>query len=162
MNLSFQTADLYDAHGDRLQVCAPLLRHYGGNGRFSGSIVTIRCFEDNSRIAEMVETAGHGRILVVDAGASLRYAVLGDRLAQKAVDNGWSGLVIHGSIRDSGPISQMPLGVMALATNPRKTVKRNVGEVDVIIQFGGVTFHPGAWLYADEDGIVVSDQMLEL
>jgi regulator of ribonuclease activity A len=156
-----QTADLYDEHGERLQVCDPLFRHFGGVQNFWGQIVTIRCFEDNSRIAEVVATPGNGRVLVIDAGGSLRCAVLGDRLAQKAVDQGWSGLLIYGCTRDCRDIGQMPLGVLALASNPRKTVKLGVGEVDVVIQFAGVTFRPGAYLYADEDGVVVSEQPLE-
>lgn len=156
-----QTADLYDKHGEHLQVCEPLFRHFGGVQNFFGQIVTTRCFEDNSRVAEMVATSGNNRILVVDAGGSLRCAVLGDRLAQEAVDHGWSGLLIHGCIRDSQDIGQMPLGVLALATNPRKTVKLGVGEVDIVIQFAGVTFRPGAYLYADEDGVVVSEQPLD-
>ena len=161
MIAQIQTADLYDEHGEHLQVCEPLFRHFGGERKFMGQIVTIRCFEDNSRIAEMVATPGNDRVLVIDAGGSLRCAVLGDRLAQKAVDQGWSGLLIHGCIRDCRDIGQMPLGVLALATNPRKTVKLGVGEVDVVIQFAGVTFRPGAYLYADEDGVVVSEQSLE-
>lgn len=160
MNMSYQTADLYDAYGDQLQVCDPLFRHFGGDHCFNGPIVTIRCFEDNSRIAEMVAAPGQGQVLVVDAGASMRCAVLGDRLAQAAVDNGWAGLLILGCIRDSNVIGAMPLGVLAMATNPRKTIKRGVGETGVVVQFAGVTFRPGAWLYADEDGVVVSDQPL--
>ena len=112
MTKSFKTADLYDEFGDRLQVCEPGLRHYGGRRNFYGRIETIKCFEDNSRVAELVATPGEGRVLVVDAGGSKRCAMLGDMLAQKAVDNGWAGVVMFGCIRDSEEISTMPLGVM--------------------------------------------------
>ncbi|MEW8356192.1 MAG: RraA family protein [gamma proteobacterium symbiont of Ctena orbiculata] len=150
-----KTADLYDIHEERLQVCNPGFRHYGGKRAFHGPIATLKCFEDNSRVREQLEQPGEGRVLLVDGGGSLRCALLGDILAQKAVDNGWSGVVVHGCIRDAAEIGDMALGVMALATNPRKSVKKGAGEVGVEVNFSGVGFRPDEWLYADEDGIVV-------
>ena len=157
---SWKTADLYDDYEDRLQVCEPLFSHFGGHQIFCGSIATVKCFEDNSLVSEQLKCAGNGRVLVVDAGGSKRCAMLGDRLAQKAVDNGWAGILMFGCIRDSGDISVMPLGVLAIGTNPRKSIKKNCGEVDLLINFGGVTFRPGEWLYADLDGVVVSPKCL--
>ncbi len=156
MSSPFKTADLYDEHGDNLQVCLPMLRHFGGQRNFHGEIKTLKCHEDNSLVAELLGEPGQGRVLVVDGGGSLRCALLGDRLAQKGVDNGWAGVVIYGCLRDAADIGDMPLGAMALAANPRKSVKRDVGEVDLILHFADVTFRPGEWLYADEDGVVVS------
>ncbi len=153
-----KTADLYDVHEEALQICEPGLRHFGGHHAFHGPVATLKCFEDNSLVREQLEQPGAGRVLVVDGGASLRCALLGDLLAQMAVDQGWAGVVVHGCIRDSREISQMPLGVMALATHPRKSVKRGAGEVGGSVGFLGVDFHPGEWLYADEDGIVVMDK----
>ncbi|MET0051116.1 MAG: ribonuclease E activity regulator RraA [Candidatus Thiodiazotropha sp.] len=153
-----KTADLYDIHEETLQICEPGLRHFGGHQAFHGPVATLKCFEDNSLVREQLEQPGAGRVLVVDGGGSLRCALLGDLLAQMAVDHGWAGVVVHGCIRDSREISQMPLGVMALATNPRKSVKRGAGEVGGSLAFHGVDFHPGEWLYADEDGIVVMDK----
>ncbi|MET0065009.1 MAG: ribonuclease E activity regulator RraA [Candidatus Thiodiazotropha sp.] len=156
-NDQLKTADLYDVHEEALQICVPGMRHFGGKQAFHGPVATLKCFEDNSLVREQLEQAGSGRVLVVDGGASLRCALLGDLLAQMAVDNGWAGVVVNGCIRDSREIAQMPLGVMALATNPRKSVKRGAGEVGGSLTFQGVDFHPGEWLYADEDGIVVMD-----
>lgn len=155
---TLKTADLYDIHEEALQVCSPVLRHYGGHHAFHGAIVTLKCFEDNSLVREQLEQPGQGRVLVVDAGGSLRCAMLGDLLAQIAVDNGWAGVVMYGCIRDSVEISEMPLGVMAMATHPRKSVKKGMGEVGGVVEFAGVTFRPGEWLYADEDGVVVLDK----
>ncbi|MES9969984.1 MAG: ribonuclease E activity regulator RraA [Candidatus Thiodiazotropha sp.] len=155
---SFKTADLYDLHEERLQVCNPGFRHYGGNRAFHGQIVTLKCFEDNSLVRELLDQAGQGRVLVIDGGGSLRCAMLGDILAQKAVDSGWAGVLVNGCIRDAAEIGEMSLGVMALATNPRKSVKKGEGEMDVEVNFSGVTFRPGEWLYADEDGIVLHAQ----
>jgi regulator of ribonuclease activity A len=153
-----KTADLYDVHEDELQICNPGFRHYGGHHTFHGPIATLKCFEDNALVRDQIEQPGQGRVLVVDGGGSLRCAMLGDLLAQQAVDNGWSGLVIHGCIRDALEIAELPLGVMALATNPRKSVNKGSGEVGGALNFSGVCFRPGEWLYADEDGIVVSDK----
>ncbi|MCU7796923.1 MAG: ribonuclease E activity regulator RraA [Candidatus Thiodiazotropha sp. (ex Myrtea spinifera)] len=155
---TLKTADLYDIHEEALQVCSPVLRHYGGHHAFHGSIATLKCFEDNSLVREQLEQPGQGRVLVVDAGGSLRCAMLGDLLAQIAVDNGWAGVVMYGCVRDSVEIGEMPLGVMAMATHPRKSVKKGVGEVGGNVEFAGVIFKPGEWLYADEDGVVVLDK----
>ncbi len=152
----FKTADLFDDHGDRLQVCEPLFCDYGGNKSFCGPIVTIKCFEDNSLVGDTLGTPGNGQVLVVDAGGSKRCAMLGDRLAQKGVDNGWAGVLMFGCIRDAEDIGTMPLGVKALATMPRKSIKKGIGEKDLEVCFAGVTFRSGEWLYADRDGIVVS------
>lgn len=158
--MSFKTADLCDEHGDRLQVCEPLFRDYGGIKRFSGPVSTIKCFEDNSLVREALEQPGDGRVLVVDAGGSSRCAMLGDMLAQAAVANGWTGVVMYGFIRDSAEIGGMALGVKALGTLPLKSVKRGIGERDAVVRFGGVTFAPGDYVYADEDGLVCSPEPL--
>lgn len=150
-----KTADIYDEFEQQAQVCEPIFRDYGGNIRFNGAIATIKCHEDNSLVRELLGQPGAGRVLVVDAGGSLRCAMLGDILAGKGVDNGWAGVVMYGCIRDAHEIAQMPLGVKALASIPRKSVKKGVGESNLAITFAQVTFRPGDWLYADEDGILV-------
>jgi len=158
--VEFKTADLCDDFIDELEVCEPLFGDFGGDLRFAGQIATIKCFEDNSLVREMVGEPGNGRVLVVDAGGSLRRAVVGDMLGKKAVDNGWTGIVVNGCIRDSAALSALPLGVKALATHPVKTDKRGEGQRDLVVRFAGVTFRPGDWLYADEDGIVVAKRQL--
>jgi len=158
--MSFQTADLCDEYTESLQICEPGFSHFGGRSRFFGQISTIKCFEDNSLVRDAVGEPGEGRVLVVDAGGSLRCAMLGDLLAAKAAANGWSGVLMNGLIRDSVDIAQMDLGVMALGTYPLKSVKRGLGERDVVVRFAGVNFVPGEYLYADEDGIVCSASAL--
>lgn len=158
--MEFLTTDLCDGHeeaiGGDLRIVAPMFRSYGGRAAFCGPIATLKLFEDNSLVRKAVEQPGDGRVLVIDGGGSLRRALVGDQLAALGVKNGWSGIVVYGCIRDSRAIAQMDIGVFALATHPQKTVKRNIGEQDVPVTFGGVTFHPGEWLYADEDGVLVS------
>ena len=158
--MSFKTADLCDDHSEQLRVVEPGFSDYGGNISFSGRISTIKCHEDNSKVRQQLSTPGEGRVLVVDAGGSSRCAMLGDMLAQLGVDNGWNGVVMFGMIRDSHDIGQMPIGVKALGTHPRKSEKKDVGEIDVSVSFHGVTFTPGDYLYADHDGIIISAQAL--
>lgn len=159
--MSFATADLCDHHEDKLRthqirVVAPLFRHFGSRRAFCGQIATLKLFEDNSFVRKTLEQPGNNRVLVIDGGGSLRRAVVGDQLAALAVANGWSGVLVYGCIRDSAAIAGMDLGVLALATHPQKTDKRNVGESDIPVSFGGVDFLPNNWLYADEDGILVA------
>jgi len=157
-----KTADLCDHFADQLQIVEEDFGDFGGLTSFHGPIVTIKAFEDNSLVAETLNELGAGRVLVVDAGGSLRRAMLGDNLAARAVKNHWSGLVIYGCIRDSADIAEMELGVKALGTHPLKTDKKGIGEKNIPVRFGGVTFTPGNYLYADEDGIVVAEEALEL
>ncbi|MBM7454918.1 regulator of ribonuclease activity A [Oceanisphaera litoralis] len=152
--------DLCDAHGDKVKILDPLFRNYGADDVFWGQVVTVRCYEDNSRVRELVATPGTGKVLVVDGGGMLRRALLGDQLAEKAVENGWEGVVINGAIRDAGAIGGMALGVKALATCPMKTEKRSLGDVDVPVTFAGVTIYPGDYLYADINGILVAREPL--
>ncbi|MBL1378578.1 putative 4-hydroxy-4-methyl-2-oxoglutarate aldolase [Zobellella iuensis] len=152
--------DLCDEHADKVRVLEPCFRDFGGEQIFWGQVVTVRCYEDNSRVRELVATPGTGKVLVVDGGAMVRRALLGDQLAAKAVENGWEGIVINGAIRDAGAIGTMVLGVKALATCPMKTEKRGLGEVDVPVTFAGVTIHPGDYLYADINGILVAREPL--
>lgn len=156
----FTTADLCDAHVGRVRVAAPIFRSYGGRHSFHGRIATLKLFEDNGLVRQTLAFPGEGRVLVIDGGGSLRCALLGDQLAALAVRNGWAGVVVWGCIRDSAGIGQMELGVLALATHPQKTIKNNLGDAGVKLNFAGIDFVPGEWLYADTDGLIVSAAQL--
>jgi len=152
----FKTTDLYDEYLEDLQVAEPLFRDFGGRQHFCGQIVTLKAFEDNSFLKAAFETDGRGKVLVVDSAGSLRCAMMGDVMAALGASNGWEGVVINGCIRDSADVAKVDIGVKALATIPRKTIKRNQGVRDIPLSFAGVQFNPGDYLYADEDGIVLS------
>lgn len=154
--MNFLTTDLCDAHEDQVRIVEPMFASFGGRPAFHGRIATLKLFEDNSLVRKALESPGDGRVLVIDGGGSLRQALVGDQLAALAVKNDWAGIVVYGCIRDSRAISEMDIGVLAIATHPMKTLKKNTGESDIPITFGGVTFVPGEWLYADEDGVIVS------
>jgi len=158
--MNFATADLYDQYTGKVQVALPGFSDYGGRKRFCGPVATLKVHEDNSLVREALEQDGQGRVLVVDGGASMRCALLGDNLAQLARDNGWTGIVISGCIRDAAVIAGIDIGVKALATNPAKSEKHGAGQRDVALRFAGVTITPGMHLYADEDGILISEQSL--
>ena len=149
------TADLYDEHGDALQSLTLQLRDFGGRAAFEGPIRTVRCFQDNQLVKELLATDGGGAVLVIDGSGSLATALMGDMVAESAVAHGWAGVIVHGAIRDSAAIGRLPLGVKALGTNPRKSAKAGSGEVDAVLRFGDVEFRPGARLFADEDGVLV-------
>ena len=134
--------------------------NYGAVTRFGGAAVTIKCHEDNSLVKACVGEAGEGRVIVVDGGGSMRRALLGDMLAEKAAENGWAGLVINGLIRDVDEIGRTELGVQALGTTPLKTEKLGMGQRDVAVSMGGVTISPGDYVYADNNGVIVSDTAL--
>lgn len=153
------TADLVDELGERAQSCDVQLRQCGGRRMFDGPIATVRCHQDNALLKQVLSEPGQGRVLVIDGGGSLHCALVGDVIAGMAVDNGWSGLVVHGVVRDSVALAQLPLGVKALGTNPRKSTKTGAGERDVEVSFGSVTFRPGAHLYSDDDGVVVTEHV---
>jgi regulator of ribonuclease activity A len=155
----FKTADLCDAFPE-VEVAEPGLRDYGGRRRFGGPIRTLKVFEDNTLVRQALEQPGQGHVLVVDGGGSLRCALLGDVLAELAVKNGWAGVILYGALRDSEALGQLPLGVKALGTHPRKSHKRGEGQGQVPVRFLGVTFHPGHHVYGDADGLVVAARAL--
>jgi regulator of ribonuclease activity A len=154
--------DLCDAYGDAVDVLAPGFSSFGGRLAFGGPVRTVRCFEDNSRVAELVATPGEGAVLVVDGGGSVRCALLGDNLATKAADNGWAGVIVWGCVRDVEALAAIDLGVQALSAHPRRSVKRDLGDVDVAVSFHGVTLAPGRHVYADRNGVIVADEPLRM
>ncbi len=159
--MTIVTADLYDEFGEQLRVASPVFGDFGGRDAFGGPIATVKVFEDNSLVRSALQEAGAGRVLVIDGGGSLRCALVGDLLAKLALDNGWAGIVVHGCVRDSVAIARLDIGVKALATNPRKSVKRGEGQRDVPVHFAEVDFMPGEYVYADLDGLVISERALD-
>lgn len=158
--MSYATTDLSDKHPEA-QVADPIFGDFGGKDKFHGPIKTIKVFEDNALVRSTLETPGEGRVLVVDGGGSMRCALVGGNLGNLAVKNNWSGIVVYGYIRDSEEIGLQAVGVKALGTHPRKSEKGlHSAQQDKVVTFAGVTFRPGAWLYADMDGIVVADSAI--
>ena len=160
MNTIVSTPDLSDQFDQEVDIVEPLFRHYGGLKQAYGQITTVACFEDYSLVAEQVKSPGKGHVLIVDGRGSLRCSLLGDQLATSAIDNGWSGILINGCLRDVEIITPMPIVVMALASIPRKTVKAGKGSLNVPVNFAGTTFNPGHYLFVDETGILVSERNL--
>ena len=156
----WSTADLCDRFISELQVAEPLFQRFGGKTSFAVAAATLKVFEDNSLVRQAFEGPGKGRVLVVDGGGSLRCALVGDMLATLAIDNGWAGAIINGPIRDSRIIGDMPMGIYALGTCPRKSEKRGAGERELPLQFAGISISSGDWIYADEEGIVVASREL--
>ena len=156
----FTTADLYDKYGDDLKVALPIFKDYGAKRIFHGPISTVKAHEDNSLVRTALEEPGKGRVLIVDGNESLRCAMLGDMLAKLGMENGWSGIIVFGCIRDADVITTIDIGVKALNTNPRKSLKRGLGDRDIPVSFAGITFNVGEYVYADTDGVIVSEKKI--
>lgn len=152
--MTFTTCDLFDAD-ESLQSVSLQMANFGAHPKFSGLVRTVRCYRDNGLVKSLLNSPGNGFVLVVDGAGSLESALMGDMIAAAAVANGWAGVVINGAIRDRVALSETPLGIKALGSNPRKSAKDSVGAVDIVVEFGGVTFTPGVTLHSDEDGILV-------
>ncbi len=155
------TTDLYDDHEGEVATCTVLLRDFGGRRSFCGPVRTVKCRNDNSLLRELLNEPGEGAVIVVDGGGSTERALLGDILAARGAANGWSGIVVYGVIRDSAEILGIDLGVKALGTNPAKSKKDGLGTVDCPVDFGGVLFAPGSWIYCDEDGVLLSPTAID-
>lgn len=161
--MKYKTADLCDQFSQEISIAAPgILQDFGKKLAFHGVIETVECFEDNSFVRKSLEADGEGKVLVVDGAASKHCALLGDMLAQLAIDNKWSGIIVNGCIRDSDVIATLEIGVKALATMPLKSVKKDVGKQNVSVSFCDLTFIPGEWVYADQDGVITASKKLLL
>jgi regulator of ribonuclease activity A len=158
--MTYSTPDLCDDNPELVRVLEPMMVNFGGRESFGGEIVTIKCHEDNSLVKENAGKPGHGKVMVVDGGGSLRRALLGDMIAENAVKNGWEGFIIYGCVRDVDALVSLDLGVQALASIPLKTDKRGIGDLNVDVTFGGITFIAGEYVYADNNGVVVSSKSL--
>ena len=154
--------DLFDHYEDKLTLVQSNWNSFGGKTIFYGEVVTVKCFEDNSKVKSILATPGNGKVLVVDGGGICRRALLGDMIAESGVNNKWQGIVIFGAVRDVGTLETLDIGVQALASNPIKTVKKDVGLVNVNIEIEGVIIKPDMMLYADKNGIAVSENPLDL
>lgn len=156
----FNTPDLCDRFPERIRVATPLFRHFGARRKFSGRIETIKCYEDNVLIREAVVTPGQGKVLVIDGGGSLRSALVGDGVAEWAREHGWAGMLIYGCVRDIAALAKVDIGVLAIGVNPWQPGKRREGTRDIPVTFADVRFIPGEWIYADEDGVVITSEPL--
>ncbi len=148
------TADILDEHGDRASVCTVELRQFGGRRAFEGPISTVRCHEDNVVLKRRLSEPGNGGVLVVDGGGSRRVALAGELVATLARDNGWAGLIINGCVRDTAALAGLDVGIRAIGSAPRASGKAGLGDLEVPVTFGDVTFRPGDMLFSDEDGVV--------
>ena len=156
---SFSTADLLDEYPESIVLMENFLS-YGEVSTFFGRAKTIHAPEDNSLVRQALETEGNNQVLVIDGGASRACALVGDQLALLAIENGWAGIIVNGYIRDSAVIAEMLIGIKALGTNPRKSIKKNRGEADIELTIGQIQIKPGNWIYSDADGVIISEHNL--
>ena len=159
--MSIPVADLFDHFEDEMTLCELVFRDFGGITGFAGPIATVRVLDENKRVRDALASPGQGRVLVVDGDGSMARALVGDNLAGLGAANGWAGVIVHGAVRDAAGLSGIALGIKALGTNPKPPSKTGAGETEVPVTFGGTTFRPGEWVYADVDGVAVAPRPLQ-
>jgi len=161
MRMEYNTSALCDVYMDQVDVVEPMFSNFGGSASFAGQITTVKCFEDNGLIRSILEQEGEGRVLLVDGGGSLRRALIDAELASLAEDNEWEGMIIYGCVREVDELEDMNIGIQALASIPVGAAAQEIGEIDVAVNFGGVTFLPEDYVYADNTGIILSQEPLD-
>ncbi|MEH0743220.1 ribonuclease E activity regulator RraA [Vibrio cholerae] len=160
--MEYNTSALCDVYMDQVDVVEPMFSNFGGSASFAGQITTVKCFEDNGLIREVLEQDGLGRVLLVDGGGSLRRALIDAELASLAEENEWEGIVVYGCVREVDELEDMSIGIQALASIPVGASSQGVGETEVAVNFGGVTFLPEDYLYADNTGVILSQEPLDI
>lgn len=160
--MKYDTSELCDIYHEEVNVVEPLFANFGGRTSFGGQIITVKCFEDNGILYELLEESGEGRVLVVDGGGSVRRALIDAELARLAVENNWEGIVVYGAVRQVDELEEMDIGIQALASTPAGADSQAIGESDVRVNFGGVTFFSGDHLYADNTGIILAEEALDI
>ncbi|MFC1236880.1 ribonuclease E activity regulator RraA [Vibrio sp. F74] len=159
--MEYNTSALCDIYSDQVDVVEPMFSNFGGSASFAGQLTTVKCFEDNGIIRSILEEDGAGRILLIDGGGSLRRALIDAEIATLAEDNDWEGIVVYGCVREIDELEDMSIGIQALASIPVGAASQQIGEIDVPVNFGGVTFLPEDYLYADNTGIIISPEPLD-
>ncbi|WP_118796182.1 ribonuclease E activity regulator RraA [Haemophilus haemolyticus] len=156
------TSELCDLYAEQVDVVEPIFSSFGGVSNFYGKVTTVKCFESNGLIAEVLEENGEGRVLVIDGGGAVRRGLIDAELAQLALDNGWEGIIVYGAVRQIQQLENLDIGIHALAPIPVSADESTAGESDVPVNFGGVTFFPEDYIYADLTGIILSQEPLDL
>ena len=160
--MHYNTSELCDFYADLIDVVDPIFCNFGGRSSFAGKAVTIKCFENLGLIIETVAMDGNGKVLVIDGGGSTRRALIDSSIAQCAAENGWEGIVCHGSVRDVDALEYIDLGIQALVSIPVRASDQSIGDVDIAINFAGVTFLPDDHIYADNTGMILSPEALDI
>ncbi|EQC0199360.1 ribonuclease E activity regulator RraA [Serratia marcescens] len=160
--MKYDTSELCDIYHEEVNVVEPLFSNFGGRTSFGGQITTVKCFEDNGLLFDLLEENGRGRVLLVDGGGSVRRALINAELARLAAQNEWEGIVVYGAVRQVDDLEELDIGIQAMAAIPAGAVSEDVGESDIRVNFGGVTFFSGDHLYADNTGIILSEDPLDI
>lgn len=160
--MEYNTSELCDIYLDQVDVIEPMFNSYGGRSSFGGQITTVKCFEDNALLRTVLQQPGVGRVLLVDGGGSLRRALIDADIAQLATENEWEGLIVYGSVRNVDDLDELEIGIQALASIPVGADQQGVGDIDIAVNFGGVTFLPEDHIYADNTGVILSPEPLDI
>lgn len=156
------TSKLCDLYPEDISVVDPIFSNFGGRHSFCGQIMTVKCFESNGLLYEILSEDGIHRVLLIDGGGSVRRALIDAPLAELAVENNWEGIIVYGSVRQVDDLEEINLGIQAISATPVRAAEDSIGEVGVGVNFGGVTFYPNDYIYADNTGIILSENNLDV
>ncbi|WP_338362690.1 ribonuclease E activity regulator RraA [uncultured Pseudoalteromonas sp.] len=160
--MDYSTSDLCDFFADVVDVLEPMFINFGGRHTFGGRIKTVKCFENNELIREILSQDGTDQVLLIDGGGSTRRALIDIELAELALDNNWNGIIVFGAVRHVDELEELDLGIQAIASIPVAADSEGAGEDGIGVNFAGVSFFDGDFIYADSTGIVLSAEELEL
>lgn len=160
--MEYNTSALCDIYQDQVDVVEPMFTNFGGLNSFAGQVTTVKCFEDNGIIRSLLQEDGTGRVLLIDGGGSLRRALIDADIAVMAEENNWEGIVVYGCVREVDELEEIEIGIQAMASIPVGANQANIGDIDVPVNFGGVTFLPEDFIYADSTGIILSQEALDV
>ncbi|WDE11185.1 ribonuclease E activity regulator RraA [Thalassomonas haliotis] len=160
--MEYNTSELCNVYADLIDVVEPIFSNYGGRNSFGGKVVTVKSFENNGLIMQLLDSDGEGKVLVVDGGGSTRCALIDIEVARLAEKNGWEGIICYGSVRDVDAIEEVDIGIQGLVSIPVGAPDQVTGESDLAINFAGVTILPDDHVYVDNTGIVLSPEPLDL
>ncbi len=160
--MEINTSEICDMYADNIDVLEPIFTNYGGRDAYCGEVTTIKCFEDRGLVDKVLATNGLGKVLLIDGGGSVRRALLDAENIQLAIDNDWEAVICFGAIRDVDLLLEFDIGIHAIGAIPVSADEREVGDIDVSVNFAGVTFVPEDHIYADNTGIVLSPEPLDL
>ena len=160
--MDYSTSDLCDFFADVVDVLEPMFINFGGRHTFGGRIKTVKCFENNELIREILSQDGTDQVLLIDGGCSTRRALIDIELAELALDNNWNGIIVFGAVRHVDELEEIDLGIQAIASIPVAADSEGAGEDGIGVNFAGVSFFDDDFIYADSTGIVLSAEELEL
>ena len=148
-----RTSNISD--GAHRQACLAGMRQLVGGTSAVGPAVTVRTLPgDWAKPVEAIDVAGEGDVIVIDAGGRPP-AVWGELATESAKNKKLAGLVVFGAVRDTADIRRLEFPVWSTHVTSHAGDPHGLGEINQPIEISGQAIHPGDWIVADDDGVMV-------